>query len=68
MQIQGTKESVGEWSKIVVMDFLTRLESLNLSFGLVDENPFEFHLPLNLKKVDFEEISMEYNFHNSKTS
>ncbi|CDP15578.1 unnamed protein product [Coffea canephora] len=50
-RFKETKESVGEWSKIVVMDFLTRLESLNLSFGLVDENPYEFHLPLNLKKL-----------------
>ncbi|XP_027172461.1 putative late blight resistance protein homolog R1B-14 [Coffea eugenioides] len=55
-RFKETKESVGEWSKIVVMDFLTRLESLNLSFGIVGENPYEFHLPSNLKKLTLKEF------------
>ncbi|CDP16976.1 unnamed protein product [Coffea canephora] len=52
--LRETEESSGDWNKVVAIDFLWRLESLKLSFYHVNKNHYEYHFPLNLKKLTLE--------------
>nr|XP_027119737.1 putative late blight resistance protein homolog R1A-3 [Coffea arabica] len=52
--LHETEEACGDWSKIVAMDFLRRLESLKLSFYRVKDKDYGFSFPMNLKKLTLE--------------
>ncbi|KAL3518713.1 hypothetical protein ACH5RR_021302 [Cinchona calisaya] len=52
-----SEESTGDSNRIVVMDFLSQLESLKLLLRRVTVHHLEFHLPSTLKKLTLVEFS-----------